>query len=292
MRSNGLQTEHPRRREPSGHVGRLVLFLALLLGLSTSAAADWREDFAAGVKARDQGDWGETVTLMRRAVQQKPRATGEKVRIYGMKYERYIPYYYLSVALYNVGDCRGALEAIESSRSYGHAGPPARAKMKGLERECRSKVTTTTTSVRRSTTTVPRPTTTVPRSTTTVPRSTTTVPRSTTTVPRSTTTMDPYRVRSVVVREKAEEVRRVLRSADEVANAIHRHLEDTREAAFRRKPSLRQRYEEGYRELNRTRSLLRAAESEGDVAALDTALTRSEKALGELREVAQEIGVK
>jgi len=44
---------------------------------------------------------------------------GKPVRIYGNRYQRYLPHYYEGLALYNLKDCRGALEQWDLSLKAG-----------------------------------------------------------------------------------------------------------------------------------------------------------------------------
>jgi hypothetical protein len=55
---------------------------------------------------------------MREALAEQPRE-GEQVKLYGMRFEAYLPHYYLGLALFNAGDCEGALASWNTSETQG-----------------------------------------------------------------------------------------------------------------------------------------------------------------------------
>ena len=87
-----------------------VLRLALLglACLAGSALADWKQDYARGVEAAGDGRWGDTARYMQGAL--AGNATPEKrVRLYGQRYEVYVPQHYAGLAAWRQGDCASAL---------------------------------------------------------------------------------------------------------------------------------------------------------------------------------------
>jgi hypothetical protein len=91
---------------------------ALILLLAASpVSADYRTDYTAGLEAAESQDWPEVERLMRLAVAGK--SSEGRVRLYGMRFDPYIPYYWLGVALFEMGDCSGALEAWQISEGQG-----------------------------------------------------------------------------------------------------------------------------------------------------------------------------
>lgn len=85
---------------------RVVLFCGLLL--AAPAMADYKTDYAKGLKAAASGDWAEVETVMRDviAASSTPQA---RVRLYGQRFEAYVPQYYLGLAAYKQGDCGTAV---------------------------------------------------------------------------------------------------------------------------------------------------------------------------------------
>lgn len=94
-----------------------VLMTAGLL-LAVSVHADYKRDYGSGVKDYNKGDYSDAIESLQEAIDQEGSAQ-EKVRIYGMRYEPYIPYFFLGQAKYKAGDCAGALAAWTESQSQG-----------------------------------------------------------------------------------------------------------------------------------------------------------------------------
>lgn len=76
--------------------------------------ADFKRDYGSGVRDYTKGDYGDAITALQKAIDQESRAQ-EKVRIYGMRYEPYMPYFFLGQAKFKNGDCAGALAAWKES---------------------------------------------------------------------------------------------------------------------------------------------------------------------------------
>ena len=89
-----------------------------------AAYAQQQDDaFKEGLEARDDRKWQEAAAAMRRAIQIDPKETGRKIRrgLGGMLGggTEYLPHYFLGEALYNLGDCVGAVEAWDVSEQQG-----------------------------------------------------------------------------------------------------------------------------------------------------------------------------
>ncbi|MFV2072909.1 MAG: hypothetical protein ACC742_09700 [Thermoanaerobaculales bacterium] len=98
---------------------RPVVALTVLIMISVAAPlfADYRTDYTAGLEAVQRRDWPEVERLMRAAAAAK--GSEGRVRLYGMRFDPYIPHYYIGVALLEQGDCAGALNAWLVSESQG-----------------------------------------------------------------------------------------------------------------------------------------------------------------------------
>ncbi len=81
-------------------------------------AASYKESYRAGIEAVDRERWDDVARYMHAAIAEQPRA-GERVKIYGMRFEPYLPYFYLGLALYELGNWSGAVAAWESSERQG-----------------------------------------------------------------------------------------------------------------------------------------------------------------------------
>jgi hypothetical protein len=86
--------------------------------LSVAVHADFKRDYGSAVRDYNSGDYADAIAGLQKAIDQEPTAQ-EKVRIYGMRYEPYMPYFFLGQAKFKAGDCAGALAAWKESESQG-----------------------------------------------------------------------------------------------------------------------------------------------------------------------------
>jgi hypothetical protein len=98
----------------------LLIVLAASIGLllSTPVLADFKRDYGNGVKALNSGKLEKAVSDLEKAIADNGTAQ-ERVRIYGMRFEPYLPYYYLGEAKFQLGDCPGATAAWQESVNQG-----------------------------------------------------------------------------------------------------------------------------------------------------------------------------
>jgi hypothetical protein len=93
--------------------------LARILGLGAvffagTSFADFKSAYTDGVRASDSQDWALVETKMREALSGEPTSQA-KVRLYGMRFEPYLPYHYLALAAAARGNCGAALAALNNS---------------------------------------------------------------------------------------------------------------------------------------------------------------------------------
>ena len=86
--------------------------------LSLPARADYKESYKRGMELVERGNWPGVAQKMREAAAERGQE-GEPVKLYGMRFETYLPHYYLGLALLGSGDCAGALEAWRISEAQG-----------------------------------------------------------------------------------------------------------------------------------------------------------------------------
>ncbi|HPC82149.1 MAG TPA: hypothetical protein P5234_01525 [Thermoanaerobaculaceae bacterium] len=82
------------------------------------ALADYKKAYADALAAARSEDWKQVVALLRQAIAERP-TEGERIRLYGTRFEIYLPHFYLGQALANSGDCAGALEELRISEEQG-----------------------------------------------------------------------------------------------------------------------------------------------------------------------------
>jgi len=150
--------------------------------LAPVARADYKDTYRKALEAVDRKRWSEVAQLMREAIQQNPKE-GEKVKLYGLRFETYLPHYHLGIALSQGGDCAGALKALRTSEDQGAVrSTPQYAQLVDAQRSCAARVaqveppptrppppTTTPATPAPTTTLAPAPTTTFAPPTTTQP---------------------------------------------------------------------------------------------------------------------------
>ena len=83
--------------------------LLVLFALSaTPALADWKQDYARGLEAAKDGRWSDVDRHMQSALASNPKPA-ERVRLYGQRYEAYVPQHYAGLAALRLGNCDKAL---------------------------------------------------------------------------------------------------------------------------------------------------------------------------------------
>jgi len=100
---------------------RIFVVLTVLLVFGTTnlyAQPGFQDAFRDGMAAFDQRRWMDAATQFQRAAQLKSDS-GENVRLYGMRFETYLPQFFLGRALYELGDLSGAVRAFDASEQAG-----------------------------------------------------------------------------------------------------------------------------------------------------------------------------
>jgi len=129
-------------RNPSRHGTRRAA--AVLIGLFAAAPAavlaDYKETYRRGIEAVDRKRWPEVARLMREAIAENARE-GERIKLYGLRFEVYVPHFYLGLALVNTGDCQGAVQAFDASETAGAIrGTPRYADLLDGRKACASRL--------------------------------------------------------------------------------------------------------------------------------------------------------
>ena len=82
-----------------------------------ATAAEFIEFYKNGMAAVESQRWSTAAEMMQKAIDQQPQAkTKVKKALY---FRRYIPHFYLGMALYETGNCSGALRAWQKSEAQG-----------------------------------------------------------------------------------------------------------------------------------------------------------------------------
>ena len=122
------------------HLQLVSLVSALLV--APASYADFKDAYKDGVRAAEDQNWALVETKMREALRQEstPQA---KVRLYGMRFEPYIPHHYLALAASAKNNCAAALAALnngahQSALSAARDATPLVAVEQQIKRRCQS----------------------------------------------------------------------------------------------------------------------------------------------------------
>jgi len=75
---------------------------------ATLAHADYKDNYALGLKAYNDGDYAKARELMQQAFAEHAEPAA-RIRLYGQRWEAYVPQYYLGMVAFKQGDCATAL---------------------------------------------------------------------------------------------------------------------------------------------------------------------------------------
>ena len=118
----------------------IAALAAAALSVAAAARADYKESYRKGIEAADRGDWAEVARRMREALAEQPKE-GERLKLYGMRFEAYLPHYWLGLALFNGQDCAGAVGAWRVSQGQGAVQRTSQFKtLKSSQAECEKRL--------------------------------------------------------------------------------------------------------------------------------------------------------
>jgi hypothetical protein len=92
-----------------------IALVPVVVGLVLTARASAQEDqFRRGLEMLEKKQWQSAASLMREAIQLRPMESTNKVRsgfgaVFGTGGTEYLPHFFLGQALFNAGDCSGAV---------------------------------------------------------------------------------------------------------------------------------------------------------------------------------------
>lgn len=94
---------------------------ALVLLAPALARADYKDSYGSGLNAVKDGKWAEVRSRMQEAIADHPEPAA-RVRLYGQRFEAYVPQFYLGLAAYKLGDCATALAQWKDGASQAIVG--------------------------------------------------------------------------------------------------------------------------------------------------------------------------
>src|SRR5215510_15466198 len=104
-------------RPPRASIVAVTALLAMGAA-ALQAQSGFQDAFRDGMAAYEQRRWAEAAKQFQRAVQIKAES-GENLRLYGVRFENYLPQFFLGRALYELGDLSGAVRAFDASEQAG-----------------------------------------------------------------------------------------------------------------------------------------------------------------------------
>ena len=119
-----------------------LTFLLIALLFAPQSYADFKDAYKDGVRAAEDQNWALVESKMREALSAEPTPQA-KVRLYGMRFEPYIPHHYLALAASAKNNCAAALAALnnsahQSALSGARDAAPLVAAEQQIKRRCQS----------------------------------------------------------------------------------------------------------------------------------------------------------
>jgi hypothetical protein len=87
-----------------------------LLAVVVAAHADYKDNYAHGLEAYNGGDYAKARTLMQQALDEHADPAA-RIRLYGQRFEPYLPQHYLGMVAFKQGDCSTALSQWGSAEN-------------------------------------------------------------------------------------------------------------------------------------------------------------------------------
>ncbi len=244
----------------------LVLALLVAFLAPTTLLADFRESYRQGKSAVDKGKWAEADRLMGQAIAEQPTG-GDKIKLYGMVFDFYIPHFYRGLALYSLGDCAGALRELEISERQGGAQKAGKlGELQRMKQDCLSKL--------------PQPT-----QATATPSPTPTKAPTPGAMPTPTKVAAPGPTPTKVDTAVTEAIRKAeleIGQADAAAAAVDRQAAGSAAAAWRQEPALAASRDAATGTLGRARTKLASGRSTGKLADVEEAAALAAQARRQL----------
>jgi tetratricopeptide (TPR) repeat protein len=97
---------------------KIVACIMMMSLLVATAEADYKRDYTLAKKSFEDGDYAEAIDKLKDAIADNPESN-ERVKIYGMRYDSYIPHYFLGESYFQMNDCASAMAAWNKALQAG-----------------------------------------------------------------------------------------------------------------------------------------------------------------------------
>ncbi len=116
----------------------MLCVVATLLAAPDARGQDADTCYRYGMIAADQKDWAAVERWMAQAIALTPTSNRKrKVRVLSMRFEMYLPSYYLGLARYKLGNCVGALDAWDDAARFAQLRGLRAKQLRDLAAQCR-----------------------------------------------------------------------------------------------------------------------------------------------------------
>lgn len=96
----------------------LLVCSLLVLAFASAAEAEFKRNYTLAKKSFEEGNYQDAVSKFQDAIKDNPEEAA-RVKIYGMRYDSYIPHYFLGEAYFRLNDCKSAMSAWNKALEYG-----------------------------------------------------------------------------------------------------------------------------------------------------------------------------
>jgi len=100
---------------------RLTIIFSLaisLLAFASVVEAEFKRNYALAKKSFEDGDYQKAVEKFKDAINDNPESAA-RVKLYGMRYDSYLPHYFLGEAYFQLNDCESAMAAWNQAMQIG-----------------------------------------------------------------------------------------------------------------------------------------------------------------------------
>ena len=95
-----------------------MLAIVLMTSFVSTAQAEFKRNYTQAKKSFEDGNFDEAIRKFSDAISDNPESAA-RVKLYGMRYDSYIPHYFLGEAYFKLNDCTAALAAWDKALEAG-----------------------------------------------------------------------------------------------------------------------------------------------------------------------------
>ncbi len=96
----------------------LIVFNMLMLSFLSTAQAEFKRDYTVAKKSFEDGEYQDAIKKLKSAIADNPESAA-RVKLYGMRFDSYLPHYFLGQSYFRLGDCAAAISAWNQAINAG-----------------------------------------------------------------------------------------------------------------------------------------------------------------------------